>query len=182
MNWFILFLIMFIVFIFLIIVVYNKLLEIRNEFNKDIKRMKDNLKSRVSTLIELMEDTAIYANFDDRDKKALLDFRTQINSANNIDQLKAINEAVKNIRISILSSLKSSLDSGDFTEIEGLRDLLAKLDDLENSFSSIVYDVNKLEEKYKRILRNPIFFILGKLSFKNDNSMFDRELSTTARK
>jgi len=172
MSWFVIFLIVFIVFIFAVIFVYNRLVEIRNKYFKDMERMKENLKDRVNILIEIMENTAMYANFDDNDMKALIDFKSQISSANSIEELRNINEAIKKIHYDIWFTLQKAMKKAPEKEWDKLNKLKVRLENLENKFYTLVYDVEKLEHNYKKLFEIPIFSFI-----KNNNSMFDKELS-----
>ncbi len=173
MNWFILFLIGFIIFIFLAIFVYNKLIEIREKYYNDLEKMKNNLKERVNVLIELMENTMIYAYFNDDDMKALMDFKAQISAANDFEELKKINDALKKIHYDIWLTLQNSLGK-KLNELENVNHLNIRLENLENKFKSITIDIKGLEKRYKKFLDNPIFSFMNKTSIKEDNPIFNR--------
>jgi hypothetical protein len=173
MSWFIIFLIIFITLIFLVIFIYNKLVEIREKYYNDLEKMKNNLKERVNVLLELMENTAIYADFDNNDMKALIDFKTQISAANDFEELKKINDALKKIHYDIWFILQKTLGK-KLNELENVNHLNVRIENLENKFNSIIFDIKGLEKRYKKLLDNPIFSFLNKASIKDDNPIFNR--------
>jgi hypothetical protein len=132
------------------------------KFVKDIERMKKNLKERVSLIIELMENASIYEDFDKNDINAISEFKSRISSATSISELIGIHEALKRVRSDIWMRLTQDLTKKEFEKADYLKNLNSKIENLENQFSTIVYDVEKLENNYKKLFKNPILSFIWK--------------------